>query len=35
MLRALIEDCVELLCLGVFLSAVAALAQPGLAGWLG
>ncbi len=35
MLRILVEDGVELLCLAAFLSAVATLAQPGFAGWLG
>lgn len=35
MMRALIEDLVELACLGVFLSGMAMLASPGLGAWIG
>lgn len=35
MVRALVEDAVELLCLGAFLAGLAALASHGLAHWLG
>ncbi len=35
MMRALIEDALELSCLAAFIAGVAALAQPGLGAWLG
>ncbi len=35
MLRALIEDAVELSCLAAFLAGLAALVQPALAPWAG
>jgi hypothetical protein len=34
MLRAMIEDAIELSCLVVFLCGLGTLAQPGVAGWL-
>jgi hypothetical protein len=35
MVRALIEDLIELACLGAFLSGVAILAHPGFGLWFG
>jgi hypothetical protein len=35
MMRALVEDLVELACLGIFLSGMAVLASPGLVAWIG
>lgn len=35
MVRALVEDAVELLCIGIFLAGLAALASHGLAHWMG
>ena len=34
MVRALVEDTVELLCLGVFLAGLAALASHGMVHWM-
>jgi hypothetical protein len=33
MIRALIEDLIELSCLAIFLSGIAVLAQPGFGAW--
>lgn len=35
MVRAMIEDVVEVMCLAAFLAGMATMAQPGLVAWLG